>query len=503
MNKPSVYIALLAALIILAGFLTDLATTENLVVAIIYNVPIALSGLALSRRLTVITVLAALAANALAGVVNLWGLGAEPIVILNRVIAGLSYLLVAYMTLALRDASVRVTSLVFEEARAKREHDLREMLSALSGPLQAEALLQRAARGVRELLGAESVVISGFGRNRFVPPRYSDPEATSFAGDADAVLWAVAATPTREPPVMNARLDVGRVSVGRWRRQGEADLVVMAKDPRAEEPALLLGEALRSLEPLLERAKLFGDVAAQRQELEERNNVIRDLVYAFSHDLRTPLMANAVTMRHALEGAYGELNDDFKRTLTNGLSANEDLLELADSLLLIARFESGEVVSGVEPVDLGKLMRQVVEQLEPVWRDKGLDVKVDAPGELRALGRASELRRVFQNLLDNAVRYSPTGGAVVLRAGRDDEGSSAQGVRFEVTDQGSGISEAQEARLFKRFSSGRAGGGKGLGLYLARQIVEAHGGRISYSSADEGGSRFSVWLPVAKEVVTA
>ena len=502
MNRSSLLILVSVVALLLGGVALDLVTTESLIVAIVYNVPIALSGLLLSRKLTFATVGSALILNAVAGYFNLRTEGFESIVVLNRTIAGLTFLFVGYLTLALHASSSRATTLGLENARAQREHALREVTSELSQPLHPGELLERSASALRTLLRARTVVILGVDQGQFTLPRASDPPSTTWSKEGDGVTWAIAATLQLDPPVISARLDDGPLTVGRWRRRETNDLVILVRHPEADESTLLLGEALRSLEPLLERASLLEGVESQRQALEHRNEVIRDLVYAFSHDLRTPLMANAVTMQHALEGAYGELQENFKATLVNGIQANEELLELADSLLLIARFESGEVPNNAAPVDLAKLVRSTVERSVPAY-EQSIKVEVNLPDELTVRGRAGELGRVVQNLLDNAVAFSPEAASVILNLSRADEGSSAQGVRLEVLDEGPGISERQRERLFKRFSSGRAGGGKGLGLYLARQIVETHGGRITYTPREGGGSRFSVWLPIAQEVVTA
>lgn len=109
----------------------------------------------------------------------------------------------------------------------------------------------------------------------------------------------VAAIPTVEPPVITARVNAELLTVGRWRRQRLPDFVVLVSQPKVSNPSLLLGEVLRDLEALLERSVLLESLDAQRGELAHRNTVIRDLVYAFSHDLRTPLMANAMSGWHS------------------------------------------------------------------------------------------------------------------------------------------------------------------------------------------------------------
>lgn len=492
----------LTIVLLVAGFVLDLMTIESLIVAIVFNIPIALSGLALSRKLTFATVAVAFMLNALAGFFNLRLQGFDTIVVLNRVFAGFSYLFVGYLSVSLRNASSRATALELENTRAEREHNLREATSQLSEPLYPQELLERSATVLRSLLQAENVAIVGVSQGRFTLPHVSDPPVPGWL-EGDTVTWAIAALPQHGASSISVRLYDGLLTVGRWRRREEDDLIILVRHPKASNAALLLSEMLRSLEPLLERAKLITNVEVQRQSLEHRNEVIRDLIYAFSHDLRTPLIANAVTMRHAVEGAYGELRGDFKATLLNGIRANEELLELAESLLLIARLESGELPSNPAPVDLIRLVKDIVERSAPAHEGRHITVRVNAPDKLVVLGHAGELGRVIQNLLDNAMSFSPQGGTITVNLSRADEGSSAQGMRLEVLDEGPGVSERQQKRLFKRFSSGRAGGGKGLGLYLARQIVEMHGGYIGYRAGEVSGSCFSVWLPIAREVVTA
>lgn len=505
LNKKSrLYIAVLSFALLIAGFVLDIRTSQVVVVAIIYNIPIALSSLALSRRLTLSLVGFALLGNIVAGYVNASPSGTiEAVAIANRSFAAVSFLLVGLLTLMLRNASSRVTALKLGEARAKRERDLRRLMTELSGPLRPQAFMVRSCGLLRELLEAEAVIITGLSHNRFVGPRYCSPPESSLGQEGAEAPWIVAATPTEEPPVLSSRTDTTVLTVGRWRRHHKPDLVVMVKQPTAADVDALLGEALQGLEPLLERAVLLEDLDHQHVELSRRNTIIRDLVYAFSHDLRTPIMANAMNMQLALDGAFGTLDAEFRHMLENGLSANQDLLELADSLLLVARYESGETPRKPEAVNLVALLQQTLARLEPVLEARALHIEVKAPEKLLVLGRPAELRRVFQNLLDNAVKFSGQGSTVEVKLHFDDQSTSAQGASLQVLDRGPGIVAQQRTRLFQRFSSGKAGGGTGLGLYLANQIVTEHGGTIRYEAREGGGSCFNVWLPVAKEAVTA
>lgn len=502
--KEPLQVVVGSLLFLAVGLFLDLATSQELVIAIVYNIPIAFAGLANSRRLTVVMVVLALLANVAAGYSNAQAVGGvDATALLNRGIAALSFLLVGYLTWALRKASSRLTAAELDGDRAAREHSAHDINYELSGPLRPQALLERTCTVLKEHFGAEAVVVSSLENHRFTAPRSSCPEDTSFAKLGETAPWAVAAIPTAEPPVITADESGGSLTVGRLRRPGQPDLVVLIKEPRLAQPELLLGMILRDLEALLERSVLLENLDAQRSELEHRNTVIRDLVYAFSHDLRTPLIANAMNMRLALEGVYGELSPEFRRNLENGLHSNEDLLELADSLLLVARFESGEALGQLEPVNLTALVQEAADRLAPVFAEHRQHVVLNAPDKLRVLGRPSELRRVFQNLLDNAAKFSPPDTIIEVSLRPEADSASEQGVRFEVLDSGSGVPVGARGRLFQRFSSGRAGGGTGLGLYLAQQIVSAHGGSIGYRPRAGGGSCFSLWLPIAHEAVTA
>ncbi|HEX7022824.1 MAG TPA: histidine kinase dimerization/phospho-acceptor domain-containing protein, partial [Trueperaceae bacterium] len=382
-SKGTFYIGAASVALLVLGFLFDISTSQALVVAITYNIPIALSSLALSRRLTLSLVGAALFANLAAGYINALSLGGVvATAIANRGLAALSYLLAGFLILMLKAASSRITALKLDEARAKREHDLRRMMTQLSGPLRPQAFMEQACGQLRDLLEADAVVVSGLAHNRFAAPRYSDPAAAGFAKAGDVVPWVVAAAPSGKPCVLTGRSDRTTLTVGLWRRQGEPELVVMAIRAKAADANTLLAEALQGLEPLLERAVLLENLDRQRGELSRRNTVIRDLVYAFSHDLRTPLLANAMNMQLALDGAFGDLSAEFRRTLENGLDANEDLLELADSLLLVARYESGELPSKPEPVNLVTVLRQAHARLEPVLEARSLCMRMEAPGTL-------------------------------------------------------------------------------------------------------------------------
>ncbi len=238
------------------------------------------------------------------------------------------------------------------------------------------------------------------------------------------------------------------------------------------------------------------DIAAQKNALEDRNRIIRDIVYALAHDLRTPLTAANVTMQQALSGAYGDLPERYRQILHTTLASNADLRRLVDTLLLVARFESGESSPLRERVNLADAVSRVAQELAPIAAVKNVKLSVDSGNEGAVRGDSHEVRRAIANLVANAIEASPQKGEIRL------------GVRVEnrlatiaVQDDGYGIDAMQRAHLFQRFSGdARApGSGTGLGLYIVRLIAEKLGGSVSYAPREPNGSIFTLTLPIAEE----
>ena len=483
----SLGVGVLSIVLLLLVLAADVLTTSSLVFSILLSVPIAFSALALSRRLTLWLVGAALAANTLAGVLNAaQDHATTEVSVLNRVFSGVACVLVGLLVLHLQDVAAQAASSAQGEARAARESALRGLVTRVSAQESGAAVLARAVVELRELLGARVLTLGALAHGELGEPYASDPpgvEPLAAPGSPLPPGWLLH---PNGPRAVSLEAEGGLLA-GRWRRRNASELLVLAGGAY---DARLLDEALGALEPLLDQAALLEDLRGQRRELERRHAVIRDLVYAFSHDLRTPLIANALVMRLAVQGAYGPLDPELQRSLVNGLGANQDLLDLAEKLLVVARLEGGEPPLDVASLDLADVVRRRARELEPRLRERNLTLNL----ELRPAfvsGSAADLRRVAQNLLDNAAKFSPPGGIISARVAR--EGREAV---LSVRDAGPGVAPDVAARLFQRFRGGGAGAGSGLGLYLARSIVQAHGGSITYHR-DGGESVFEARLPLS------
>jgi signal transduction histidine kinase len=219
----------------------------------------------------------------------------------------------------------------------------------------------------------------------------------------------------------------------------------------------------------------------------------RDFVADAAHELRTPL----TIMRTAAElGLTEESPGDQQRALEQTLAQNNHLTRLVESLSLLARADSGAVSLERAPLDLAGLVHESVEAVEMLAEERGIHLSATAQGGARVQGDIGRLRQLMLILLDNALKYTPSGGTVAVSV--DAQGNSA---RLQVRDTGPGIDPQDLPRLFDRFyraDRARTGEGTGLGLAIGRWIAEAHGGRIMASNAPGGGAVFTVTIPLTR-----
>ena len=219
-----------------------------------------------------------------------------------------------------------------------------------------------------------------------------------------------------------------------------------------------------------------------------------DFIATLTHDLRTPLTAAIKTLNFFLDGSLGEISEQQKQMLTVMTKSNEDLLGLVNALLEVYRFESGKLNLCKTVFDVNSLLRQCYEELLPLAKSKNInfDVHTDFKEEILINADRAEIKRVIMNLCGNALNYTNKEGTIdiYIKLQNGD-------LIFSVTDNGNGIPKEDIPNLFKRFSQGttkKRSTGTGLGLYLSRQIIEAHGGKIWVESKVNKGSEFSFLL---------
>ncbi|HSJ51460.1 MAG TPA: HAMP domain-containing sensor histidine kinase [Actinomycetota bacterium] len=248
--------------------------------------------------------------------------------------------------------------------------------------------------------------------------------------------------------------------------------------------------------PELDRlAATLDDMAARLQLALERERAAestrRDLITAVSHDLRTPL----ASLRAMVEAVHDGVIDDpatYRRYAVEMKRSVNQLVTLIDDLFELAQVEAGAIEAETERARLDEVVRAAIAAVRLQAEEKGLALETNLDGS-DDVPCSPRLTRVLQGLLVNAVRHTPADGTVRIEARR-----SSDGLEVAVADTGEGLSPEDLERVFEPFfrvDPARSGGGAGLGLALAKRIVEALGGRISAESEPAGGSRFAVVLP--------
>ena len=212
-----------------------------------------------------------------------------------------------------------------------------------------------------------------------------------------------------------------------------------------------------------------------------------------SHELRAPL----ALMRSELEGALsrGRSKDEYKRVLESVHGEVEHLSRLSDQLLILARADAGALLPAKEVLDVADFLHETAARWEGVADERGLRVDVSAPSTGRMKGDPALLRRVLDNLIDNALRHAPRGTAVELRGYAADGGWNV-----EVADEGPGVAPVHRDRLFTRFARSDSArspedGGAGLGLALSAAIARAHGGTLELLDGRAPGAVFRLHIP--------
>ena len=234
---------------------------------------------------------------------------------------------------------------------------------------------------------------------------------------------------------------------------------------------------------------------AERKTVEElrRLSALRaDFVSLVSHELRTP-MAAVIGSARTLQQRWRELSPDQRESFLELIAGETNrLATLISDVLDTSRIDAGTFTFRFSDVDLGELVRDSVATVELASDEVGVRASVqDSLPSVR--GDAERLRQVLMNLLENAIKYSPEGDEVEVRAYSEDGR-----IRVDVRDNGPGIAREDQRLIFEKFgrvSSGHTTSGTGLGLFIARSIAEAHGGSLDVTSAPERGATFTLDLP--------
>lgn len=221
----------------------------------------------------------------------------------------------------------------------------------------------------------------------------------------------------------------------------------------------------------------------------------QDLTATLTHDLKTPLLGEQKTLQHFSEGTLGAISPEQKEIFEALNRSKKRQLELVNNLLSVYQYDNLGVNLQVSPVDMDELIADILTEVQPIANERGIQLEYSCkrtPPQIK--GEGFQLKRVLANLLHNALNYTPPNGFIRVHLTEQ-----AESLLVDIADNGPGLPEGDLENVFHRFY--RAEGtreiiGTGLGLYLSRQLIQAHRGRIWAENIPTGGCKFSFTLPL-------
>jgi len=257
---------------------------------------------------------------------------------------------------------------------------------------------------------------------------------------------------------------------------------------------LVLGARVRSLLKLKAATDALEESLRKQRELQKMRD---DLMKMIVHDLKTPLTSVLATMEMLLDGDFGSLEQDQRKAVGDAEGKAEDLLALINDVLEVSRIEEAELTLDLQPIAPAALLTEIEHEWEVRFQQEGAAATVDVADDAPVFeGDRELLKRVLNNLVQNAVTHSAQAVKIDFKARKDGEG-----VLFTIADNGPGIPPQYHEVIFRKFERVKTQGvprtrSSGLGLAFCKLVVDAHGGRIWVQSAEGQGSSFHFTLPL-------
>jgi len=228
----------------------------------------------------------------------------------------------------------------------------------------------------------------------------------------------------------------------------------------------------------------------QRQAIEETRNTF---LATLTHDLRSPLNASQKALEVIIKGKVGTSLDDFSEYLEDMYKTNEELLRIVNNILSVYHYEAGSYELTLQEVNIAELVDISVSSMQPLAKDQDSEIHTYIEPDLPVItADRNEILRVINNLVSNAIKHTAKGTTISVGAKRTEEG-----IQVSVRDNGKGIPESERPNIFQRYPTIKRKIGTGLGLYLSKQIVDAHNGRIWFHTQEGKGTIFYFTLPVS------
>lgn len=246
----------------------------------------------------------------------------------------------------------------------------------------------------------------------------------------------------------------------------------------------------------IDRANLHKELTVANTKLQEADRMKSQFLSFASHQVKSPMTVVKDYADLIRDGSYGVIPDKVKETATKIHDSADRLIDLVNDLLDLRKLEEGKIEYNFTQVDVGALLKNTFEELKTLADAKHLEMTLEAPAEpMMVKADESKLRQVFQNLLDNSIKYTESGWVKVQIINQQSK------VLIKISDSGLGIPQDLLSSLFEQFNRGSKEAkkiqGTGLGLYIAKQFVLAHGGTVTAASDGPGkGSTFTVNLPI-------
>jgi signal transduction histidine kinase len=246
----------------------------------------------------------------------------------------------------------------------------------------------------------------------------------------------------------------------------------------------------------LDRSQIYEQLTITNDKLEKANEQQVILIHFITHQLKGFVTKSRNIFSLLIEGDFGVLPDTMKPMVEEGFRSDTKGAETIQEILNAANIKSGKVTYNMAPFDLKALIEEISNDLKPTATTKGLDLKLNLGESLEYNGDKAQLTNALKNLIDNSIKYTPSGSVEVILAKKEDT------IHFEIKDTGVGITPEDMQNLFTEGGHGKESQkinveSTGFGLYIVKNIIDGHGGKIWAESEGAGkGSRFIIELPL-------